>query len=101
MDTTKVLIVVLAAAVIVVALLWFRGRKAKAKLNVPGVVDASVEVENDPRPAIIPSGVKIGKADATDIIRAHSSSATGGVELGEAKAKSIEATHTPGQSPPK
>lgn len=101
MDTTKLIIIGIVVAVLIVALLWFRGRKAKLKVNVPGVVDASAEIENDARPTTVPAGVKIGKAEATEAIRAHSSSATGGVDIGEAKARSIDATHTPGQSPPK
>ena len=77
----------------------FRGKgkfKIKTKLG-----EASAEGENPPPSTTTPAGVTIKGAEAGKDIHAHSFGA-GGVELEKVKAKgNIDATHSPGDAPPK
>ncbi|HYR57542.1 MAG TPA: hypothetical protein VEO95_02885 [Chthoniobacteraceae bacterium] len=77
----------------------FRG-KGKFQLDTKfGKLKA--EGENPPPPGAVAAGVKIKDAGAGKDVRAHSTS-SGGVDFEKVKAKGgIEATHMPGESPPK
>ena len=99
----KTLAIVIVAAIFAGVVIFFFTRflgKGKFKIkNLFGEVTA--EGSNPPPPNTTDAGVKIKDADAGKNIHAHSSSG-GGVELEKVKVRgNIEATHTPGNSPPK
>lgn len=91
----------LIAVVILVAVFFvlFRG---DGKLKIKGLgLEASAEQKQATQPATVPSGVKTGRIESGNDVTVHSS-ATGGVETGDIKAKgNVSATNTPGQPPPK
>lgn len=95
-NTTALVIALGILALVVVA--FFAVFRGKGKFSIKSKLgEASAEGEN---PTVVAAGVKIGSARAGETLRAHSS-AVGGVELGQAEAKNIDATHAPGHSPPK
>jgi hypothetical protein len=101
MDKTTAIVIVAAifAGVVIFFFTRFLGKGKFKFKNLFGEVTA--EGSNPPVPNTTAAGVKIKEADAGKNIRAHSSSG-GGVELEKVKAKDdIEATHSPGNSPPK
>ena len=100
MDKTVAIVIValIFAGVVIFFFTRFLG-KGKFKIKVP-LGEVSAEGSNPP-PASTTAGVKIKDAEAGKDMRAHSSG-SGGVEMEKVKAKGdIEATHTPGDSPPK
>jgi hypothetical protein len=99
----KTLAIVIVAGIFSVLVIFFFTRflgKGKFKVKVP-FGEASAEGSNPPPPGTVPVGVKIKDAEAGKDVRAHSSGA-GGVELEKVIAAGhIEATHSPGDLPPK
>jgi hypothetical protein len=99
----KTLAIIIVAGIFSVLVIFFFTRflgKGKFKVKVP-FGEVSAEGSNPPPPSTTPGGVKIKDAEAGKDIRAHSSG-VGGVELEKVKvAGHIEATHLPGDLPPK
>ena len=101
MDKTLAIVIVtgIFAVLVVFFFIRFLG-KGKFKVKVP-YGEVSAEGSNPPPPGTTPGGVKIKDAEAGKGVRAHSSGA-GGVDLEKVKAAGdIEATHSPGDLPPK
>lgn len=94
--TTASLIGLGILALLVIA--FFAVFRGKGKFTIKSRLgEATAQGEN---PTTVASGVKIGKAEAGETLRAQSTSA-GGVDVGEAKARNIDLSHTAGQPPPK
>lgn len=100
----KTLAIIIVAGIFSVLVIFFFTRflgKGKFKVKVPFGGEVSAEGSNPPPPGTTPGGVKIKEAEAGKDMRAHSST-VGGVELEKVKAAGeIEATHSPGDVPPK
>jgi hypothetical protein len=101
MDTTTATLVGLGILAVVVIFFFIRfGGKGRFRIKTK-FGEANAQGENPPPPAAVPAGVKIRDAEAGRDLRAHSTS-PGGVELEKVKAKGhIEASNSPGDSPPK
>jgi hypothetical protein len=99
MNTTTVLLLALGLLALL-AIAFFAVFRGKGKLSVKSRLgELRAEGENPPPPGAVAAGVKVSGEAGRDI-RARSTS-EGGVDV-SAKAKGgIEATHEPGQPPPK
>jgi hypothetical protein len=100
----KTLAIVMVAGIFSVLVIFFFTRflgKGKLKVKVPLGGEVSAEGSNTLPPSTTPAGVKIRDAEAGKDVRAQSSG-VGGVDLEKVKAAGrIEATHSPGDLPPK
>ena len=97
--TASVIALGIVALLLIAFFAVFRGRGKFSLKTMFGTVKA--EGENPTPPKNVPGGVKISGAEAGRDITALSKG-EGGVELDKVKAKgNIDATHTPGDSPPK
>ena|ERR1017187_2757517 len=99
----KTLAIVIVAAIFAGVVIFFFTRfLGKGKFKVKNLLgEVTAEGSNPPPPNTTAAGVKFKDVDAGENIHARSSSG-GGVEFEKVKAKgSVEATHEPGNSPPK
>jgi hypothetical protein len=97
--TTATLIGLGILALLVIA--FFAVFRGKGKFQIVTKFGKLKAEGDNPPPTAVAAGVKIKDADAGRNIRAHGAG-EGGVDLEKVKAKGdIEATHMPGDSPPK